>query len=241
MKEDEKIIKSARKEMRPMLESVLDYNSSFSLDKEQELLLQKILFAMSIIDRRFFYKGEEAYTDYALPIGEGQTISQPSTVARMLILARLREGDNVLEVGTGSGWNASLIAFLVYPGSVVSVERINILKERAENNLSSLKNHLKQKYPQDVQKLSKINFYAENIFVSGRAWKKRYDKIIITAGIGVGREEKVELLARKLLKQKGLLICPYRSGPLVIYEKEKKGQLMRKETKESYVFVPLLE
>jgi len=241
MEEPEKIIKLAKKRMQGMLFSVLNYNSSFSLNKKQELLLQKILFAMSVIDRRFFYEGGEAYTDYALPIGKGQTISQPSTVARMLILARLKEGDDVLEVGTGSGWNASLIAFIVYPGHVTSVERINVLKEKAESNLSALRNHLKQKSPQDVQKIGKINFYAENIFVKGKVWKKRYDKIIITAGIEVGGEKKIEFLARKLLKQGGLLICPYVSGPLMIYKKEKHGKLIREETKENYVFVPLLE
>jgi len=241
MRNGEKIIRLAKKRMQGMLFSVLDYNSSFSLNKEQGLLLQKILFAMSIIDRKFFYEGKEAYADYALPIGEGQTISQPSTVVRMLVLAKLKEGDDVLEVGTGSGWNASLIAFIVYPGHVTSVERVNVLKERAESNLSALRNHLKQKSPQDVQKIGKINFYAENIFVKGKAWKKRYDKIIITAGIEVGEEKKIEFLARRLLKQGGLLICPYVSGPLMIYKKEKHGKLKKEETEESYVFVPLLK
>ena len=50
---------------------------------------------------------DAAYIDAPLPIGEGQTISQPSTVARMLLLAELQERDDVLEIGTGSGWNTA--------------------------------------------------------------------------------------------------------------------------------------
>jgi len=261
--EAEKIISLAPEKMRGMLLSVLGYNSSFLLSKEQEKLLEKIIFAMSIVDRKYFYvrnahkiriseqpensninenfldEGEEAYDDNALPIGEGQTISQPSTVARMLLLGELQEGDDILEIGTGSGWNASLISFLVYPGNVLSVERFVSLKEKAEDNLANLRNYLKQKKPQDIKKIEKINFYAENIFERKKAWKRKYDKIIITAGISQGEEEKIEFLALELLKQKGILICPYISGPLLIYKKN--GKLKRFLTKEEYVFVPLLE
>lgn len=239
MGEAEKIIKFSSARMREMLSSVLDYNSMFLDDEKQELLLQRILFAISVIDRKYFYEGREAYSDTALPIGEGQTISQPSTVARMLLLANLQKGDDVLEIGTGSGWNASLIAFLVYPGSVVSVERINSLKEKAEANLRNLRNYLKERRPQDIQMVEKINFYAENIFDSKKARNKKYDKIIITAGIEKGQEKKIELLAKNLLQQKGILICPYISGPLLIYRK--LGILKKSFTREHYVFVPLLE
>lgn len=237
-KEAEKIIRQAGK-MKAMLGSVYDYNSGFLLDNKQEELFEKILFAMTIIDRKFFYSGDEVYWDSALPIGEGQTISQPLTVARMLLLAGLEEGDDVLEIGTGSGWNASLIAFLIYPGNIVSVERFFRLKEKSEKNLASLKSCLKQKKPQDYAKLGKINFYAENIFEKGKAWKKRYDKVIITAGIEKGQESRIEMLAENLLKNKGILVCPYTSGPLIIYKKN--GKLKKFFTKEEYVFVPLLD
>jgi len=237
-KEAEKIVRQAGK-MKEMLGSVYSYNSGFLLDEEQEKLLERMLFAMTIIDRKFFYSGDEVYWDNALPIEEGQTISQPSTVARMLLLAELNEGDDVLEIGTGSGWNASLIAFLVYPGNIVSIERFFRLKEKSEKNLASLKSYLRQKKPQDSVKLGKLNFYAENIFEKGKAWKKRYDKIIITAGIENGEEEKIEMLAENLLKNKGILVCPYTSGPLIVYKKN--GKLKKFFTKEEYVFVPLLD
>lgn len=237
MEDAEKIIKFAPERMKEMLSSVLDYNSIFLKNKEQEKLLARILFAISVVDRKYFYEGKEAYYDTALPIGKGQTISQPSTVARMLLLGELKEGDDVLEIGTGSGWNASLIAFLVYPGYVNSVELHVELKEKAERNLDDLRNYLKQKKPQDIQKLQKINFFAQNIF----KWKlkKKYDKIIVTAGINEGQEEKIKELARNLLKQNGILICPYTSGPLLIFRK--KGKLIIQRTKEQYVFVPLID
>ena len=85
----------------------------------------------------------------------------------------------------------------------------------------------------------KINFFAENIFEKNRAWKRKYDRILITAGIEHGQERKIEFLAGNLLKQKGLLICPYTQGPLIIYKKQ--GKLKKTLTKEQYVFVPLLE
>jgi protein-L-isoaspartate(D-aspartate) O-methyltransferase len=234
----EEIVKIAGR-MKEMLRSVYDYNSGFLLDEKQQKSLEKILFAMTIIDRKFFYSGDEVYWDSALPIEEGQTISQPSTVARMLLLSELEEGDDVLEIGTGSGWNASLIAFLVYPGNIIGVELLAKLKEKAEKNLASLKSYLNQKKPQDFVKLGKINFHAENIFEKGKAWKKRYDKIIITAGIKKGEERKIEMLAENLLKNNGLLICPYTLGPLIIYKKN--GKLKKFFTKEEYVFVPLLD
>lgn len=237
-KEAEKIIQYAPPKMREMLESVNFYNSSFSSNQK---LLEKVLFAIIVIDRKFFYKDEElAYCDDALPIGRGQTISQPSTVARMLLLADLRRGDEVLEVGAGSGWNAALISFLVYPGNVTSIDRIKNLVEKAQENIKELRNYLKQTKPQDVEKVSKINFIVENVFSKGKIWKKKFDKIIITAGIvDIETEEKIKTVAENLLKENGMLICPYTSGPLIIYKKNKK--LERKETKEQYVFVPLLE
>src|SRR3989344_7775374 len=148
----EKIIRLARKEMQEMLASVLEYNSNFVKNKSQEKLLERILFSISVIDRKYFAEDEDrAYDDNALPIGEGQTISQPSTVARMLLLVNLEERDDVLEVGTGSGWNACLIAFLVYPGNTTSIERIFELKKKAENNLKNFKEHLKSSKPEALK------------------------------------------------------------------------------------------
>jgi len=232
------IIKKADSKVQGMLESVYEYNSSFPLSKKQKKLLERVLFAISFIDRKYFIE-KNPYLDTALSIGKGQTISQPSTVARMLLLAELSESDDVLEVGSGSGWNASLIAYLVYPGSVVSIERINSLKEKAKNNFSKLKNYLKKEKPEVYEKLSKVNFLTENIFEKGSVWKKKYDKILLTAGIVPEQEAWISDLADKLLKDKGVLICPYNLGPLLIFRKN--GKIKKSLTREEYAFVPLLE
>ena len=80
--------------------------------------------------------GRDAYADLPLPIGYGQTISAPSMIAIMLEEARLEEGERVLEVGTGSGYNASLLARLVGPANVVTIERIPELAAVGRANLA---------------------------------------------------------------------------------------------------------
>ena len=72
-----------------------------------------------------------AYEDSALPIGNGQTISQPSTHARYLELLRLSGSDRVLEIGTGSGYQTALLSHLA--GQVFSIERVGGLLERARD------------------------------------------------------------------------------------------------------------
>lgn len=91
------------------------------------------------VDRADFVPDEieEDYANRPLPIGEGQTISQPLTVAFMLELLEPEEGDKVLDIGSGSGWQAALLAELVgREGQVFSVEIIEELKEFAETNAS---------------------------------------------------------------------------------------------------------
>ena len=78
----------------------------------------------------------EAYQDSALPIGEGQTISQPSMIAIMLETAQLNPLDKVLDVGTGSGYQAALLSHLVE--TVIGVERIPVLVERAKSVIQRL-------------------------------------------------------------------------------------------------------
>lgn len=78
---------------------------------------------------------QDAYADAPLPIGLGQTISAPSMIAIMLEEARLEPGESVLEIGTGSGYHAALLASLVGAENVVTVERIPGLAERGRTNL----------------------------------------------------------------------------------------------------------
>jgi len=95
-----------------MLESVKGFLSNFSFGDYEK----RILKAISEVDRADFVEADfigSVYVDAPLPTEKGQTISQPSTVARMLQLLELKKGDKVLEVGAGSGWNAALIGYLV--------------------------------------------------------------------------------------------------------------------------------
>jgi protein-L-isoaspartate(D-aspartate) O-methyltransferase len=96
--------------------------------------------AFLAVPREIFVQPEDraaAYQDVPLPIGFGQTISAPSMIAIMLEEARLRAGERVLEIGTGSGYHAALLAALVGPKNVLSIERHSGLAERARANLDA--------------------------------------------------------------------------------------------------------
>ncbi len=165
----------------------------------------KIISAIKEIDRMYFVPErfkDVAYIDMALPIGENETISQPSTVARMLQLLDLKEGESVLEIGTGSGWNASLIGKLVGRGGVVSLEINPLLAERARKKLRGLG-------------IVNVEIRGEDF----RMINKKFDKIIFTAGISNYQEKIIEDFALKNLNKNGILICPFQSGPLIVIKK----------------------
>lgn len=100
---------------------------------------ERVLQAMARVPRHEFtaprYR-DQAYEDYPLPIGEGQTISQPYIVAIMLQALALTSADKVLEIGTGSGYVTALLAELA--ARVVSLERHSILAEAAREVLTRL-------------------------------------------------------------------------------------------------------
>ncbi|HEX9340708.1 MAG TPA: protein-L-isoaspartate(D-aspartate) O-methyltransferase [Thermoplasmata archaeon] len=79
---------------------------------------------------------DDAYADVPLPIGLGQTISAPSMIAIMLEEARLRPGERVLEIGTGSGYHAALLARIVGAADVVTIERLPAVAESGRSNLA---------------------------------------------------------------------------------------------------------
>ncbi len=110
------------------------------LEKGTKVLDNKVLKdAFVAIDRIDFVPedyAEEAYEDYPLPIGHEQTISQPTTVAFMLELLDPKEGDRILDVGSGSGWTTALLSHIVgEKGEVVGVERISELVESGKENI----------------------------------------------------------------------------------------------------------
>jgi protein-L-isoaspartate(D-aspartate) O-methyltransferase len=99
---------------------------------------EKVLRAMERVPRELFVPEPErdrAYADAALPIGHGQTISQPYMVARIAEALSLRPDEVVLDVGTGSGYQAAVLAEL--GADVVTIERIPELAEQARKNLAT--------------------------------------------------------------------------------------------------------
>ena len=100
---------------------------------------ERVLAAMERVPREEFVPPEikpSAYDDGALPIGEGQTISQPVVVAFMAEALQLKPADKVLEIGAGSGYGAAILAQLA--AEVHAVERIALLAERARETLRRL-------------------------------------------------------------------------------------------------------
>jgi protein-L-isoaspartate(D-aspartate) O-methyltransferase len=100
---------------------------------------ERVLAAIAAVARERFVKPEDverAYENVALPIGCGQTISQPIVVARMLELLELQPTDRVLDVGTGSGYHAALLGLLV--SEVWTIERHPELSAAAQQTLSEL-------------------------------------------------------------------------------------------------------
>jgi protein-L-isoaspartate(D-aspartate) O-methyltransferase len=99
---------------------------------------ERVLEAMGRVPRELFVPEElrdEAYADAALPIGDGQTISQPYMVALICQQLALRGTERVLDVGTGSGYQAAVLAELA--AEVQTIERLPVLAERARANLAA--------------------------------------------------------------------------------------------------------
>jgi len=100
---------------------------------------RKVLDAMSKIERHLFVDTtfmDSAYNDHPLPIGEGQTISQPYVVALMTEALKLKPADRVLEIGTGSGYQAAVLAEIV--SGVYTIEIRKKLAEKSEDLLQKL-------------------------------------------------------------------------------------------------------
>lgn len=126
-----------------------EYNNEYWENKRNAMVDQQIMArgvvhpdvirALREVPRHLFVlpaSAKHAYEDYPLPIGHGQTISQPYIVAYMTEAAQLKSHDRVLEIGTGSGYQAAILAEIVK--EVYSIEIIKELAERAEKTLKSL-------------------------------------------------------------------------------------------------------
>lgn len=185
---------------------------------------QRVLDAFLKIPRHLFVPKayeELAYQDSPLPIGSGQTISQPYIVALMLELLDPQPFDRVLEIGTGSGYETALLAELV--GEVYSVERIPELLAGARERLSLLG-------------------YTNVVLFEGDGSKglpefAPYDKIIVSACA-----KKIYEVWTEELKDDGIIVLPLEStwGQSLIRGKKKKDKLTL-ENHGGCIFVPLIE
>lgn len=138
-------------------------------DLRRNISDERVVSAMERVPREIFLPPESrhlAYEDIPLPIGEGQTISQPYIVAIMTGALELRGGEQVLEVGTGSGYQAAILAELCR--WVVSVERVPSLLEAARQRLANL-GHTNVEFHEATQTL-------------GWPAGAPYDGIVVTAG-----------------------------------------------------------
>ena len=173
------------------------------------LRTDSIIDAFSIIRRIEFIPedlAEYADADIPLPIGHGQTISQPLTVATMLELLAVQVDDNVLDVGSGSGWTTALLAEIVgEKGKVTSLEIIKELCELGENNVN--------KY--DFVRNGRVEFYCKSA-IDGFQKNEPYDCILVSAAV----DDLPEPLKRQL-KVGGKMVLPVRNS---IWFVEKKAQ-----------------
>jgi protein-L-isoaspartate(D-aspartate) O-methyltransferase len=186
----------------------------------------RVLDAMRAVPRHLFVDealASRAYEDSPLPIGHGQTISQPYIVARSIELALDGIADpshaRVLEIGTGCGYAAAVLAQLV--GEVVSIERVRALHERARDNLRALR-------------LPNLRL----VFGDGSRGVEQgapYDAIIAAAAGDAIPSAWVEQL-----KPGGRIVAPVGTGEqqLVVAQKDESGKLVR-SGKEAVRFVPL--
>lgn len=164
----------------------------------------------------------EAYLNTALPIGFEQTISQPLTVAFMLELLLPQPGEKILDIGTGSGWQAALIAKAIgEDGRLIGVERIKQLREMAARNINKYK---------DLRNRVKIILGDGS---KGYEEEAPYDKIVAAATI-----DEIPSAWKEQLKTGGIIVAPVENS-VVTMTKLTADQF---ETKEYYgfVFVPLV-
>jgi len=165
---------------------------------------------------------EEAYEDKPISIIKNQTISQPSVVSRMTEWLDIKEGQKILEIGTGSGWQTAILAYLVGNGKIYSLERHVELAEFAKKNLDKLG-------ISNVKVILKDGSF-------GLQEESPFDRIIITAAC-----KKIPDTLIEQLSIGGLLIAPVGGYPqsLVLLKKTNQG-IFEIKNQPGYVFVPLL-
>jgi protein-L-isoaspartate(D-aspartate) O-methyltransferase len=184
----------------------------------------RVLEAMGVVPRERFVDPafeSRAYGDHALPTAEGQTISQPYIVARMLELARIEPSHRVLEIGTGSGYQTALLARLA--DRVFSVERVPSLLRAAQRRLDELG----------------IRNVALRHGDGSVGWQEfaPYDRVVVAAAA-----PRVPDALRNQLGERGVLVIPVGGAKLQeleVWERDPAGRWQHVRRGECR-FVPLL-
>lgn len=197
------------------------------LIKEGWLKTPKIIEAFRKIKRvDFLPEGMKnlAELNDALPIGYGQTISQPLVVAFMLEQLQPQPGDKILDIGSGSGWTSALLAEIVSPkGKVIAIELIPELKEFGEKNIA--------KY--DFIKSGVVEFiYADGS--KGYEKEAPFDKILASASA-----EKLPRAWKEQLKIGGRIVAPIGSSIWLFIKKFERD--FEEIEYPGFTFVPLIE
>lgn len=191
-------------------------------NKTKVLRSERIEQALRAVDRKDFVREGyrvEAYEDYAIPIGEDQTISQPTTVVYMLENLDIKPGQTVLDVGCGSGWTTALLAHLVgKDGRVIGIEINESLTEFGQKNLS--------KYDHAQAEIRQGNAMEDT------QPEAPFDRILASAAA-----PKVPDMLTRQLTDGGVLVMPVEEK-IVRLEKKADGTYDRKK-KEGFRFVPM--
>jgi len=189
---------------------------------EKGIKNERVLAAINKVPRHVFFENallEHAYQDKAFPIGEGQTISQPFTVAYQTEKLEIKAGDRVLEIGTGSGYQACI---LLEMGAIVyTIEYNRKLYEATKAFLPQMG-------------YRPYFFYGDGS--KGLPAKAPFNKIIVTAGAPV-----VPTALTDQLADDGILIIPVgnRDKQVMLRIRKTGGKLVKEEF-ENFAFVPLL-
>lgn len=213
------------------------------LIKEEWLKTPEIISAFRKIKRIDFLPEEMkdlAEIDEAMPIGLGQTISQPLVVAFMLELLEPKKGEKILDIGSGSGWTSALLAEIVgEQGKVVAIEVIPKLKEFGEKNVA--------KY--NFIEKGRVQFICED-GSKGCQKEAPFDKILASAALAAakgGKEDLSSLTAavnlpevwKEQLRVGGKIVVPINSSIWLFTKKNEKE--FEEEEHPGFVFVPLIE
>lgn len=190
--------------------------------REKGIKDEQVLAAVARVPRHVFFDDAllpHAYQDKAFPIGEGQTISQPFTVAFQTEKLEIKPGDKVLEIGTGSGYQACILMEL--GAKVYTIEYNRVLYEKTKTFL-----------PQIGYK--PFFFYGDGS--KGVPSKAPFNKIIVTAGAPV-----IPTALTDQLAENGILIIPVgdREKQKMVRITKKEGKLIKDEFN-YFAFVPLL-